>query len=209
VPSLFLTTNSYLIYKPIIQIIDMKKFSKITNVKVGQEPEKKEVKMNEEESFRFALMTLMDKYLHIQTYGPIDRYLRAGTIKITGKDALAEALSELMLDKSTLEKTMLLESLKSKVGDWEAIDEKIEEVSTKWTTNKTAKEFATHQKKIEELLEKYGDDEDILIEMVSKSADRIKSHKTAKMRAQVAAEKELTKLQEIYEQRANQLFGDK
>jgi hypothetical protein len=45
--------------------------------------------------------------------------------------------------------------------------------------------------------------------MVSKSADRIKSHKTAKMRAQVAAEKELTKLQEIYEQRANQLFGDK
>jgi len=187
----------------------MKKFSKITNVKVGQEPEKKEVKMNEEESFRFALMTLMDKYLHIQTYGPIDRYLRAGTIKITGKDALAEALSELMLDKSTLEKTMLLESLKSKVGDWEAIDEKIEEVSTKWTTNKTAKEFATHQKKIEELLEKYGDDEDILIEMVSKSADRIKSHKTAKMRAQVAAEKELTKLQEIYEQRANQLLGDK
>ena len=184
----------------------MKKFSKITNVKVGQEPEIKEIKMNEEESFRLALTTLMDKYLHIQTYGPIDRYLRAGTIKITGKEALAEALADLMSDKSTLEKTVLLESLKSKVGDWEAIDEKIQEVGTKWVTDKTAKEFSTHKKKIEELLEKYGDDEDMLIEMVSKSADRIKSHKTAKMRAIVAADKELTKLQEIYEQRANQLL---
>ena len=46
---LLFNNNSYLIYKLIIQRIDMKKFSKITNVKVGQEPDKKEVKMNEEE----------------------------------------------------------------------------------------------------------------------------------------------------------------
>ena len=187
----------------------MKKFSKITNVKVGQEPDKKEVKMNEEESFRLVLTTLMDKYLHIQTYGPIDRYLRAGTIKITGKEALAEALANLMSDKSTLEKTILLESLKSKVGDWEAIDEKIQEVGKKWSDEKIAKEFSTHKKKIEELLEKYGEDEDMLIEMASKSAEKIKSHKTAKMRAIVAAEKQLVKVQEIYEQRANQLLNDK
>jgi uncharacterized membrane-anchored protein YhcB (DUF1043 family) len=187
----------------------MKKFSNITNQKVGQEPEKKEIKMNEEESFRFALMGLMDKYLHIQTYGPIDRYLRAGTIKITGKEALAEALADLMSDKSTLEKTILLESLKSKVGDWEAIDEKIEEVGVKWGAEKIERELAPHRNKVAELLEKYGQDEELLIEMVNKSAEKMKSHKTAKIRAIVAAEMKLDKISAIYENKANQLFSEK
>jgi hypothetical protein len=193
----------------------MKKFSNITNQKIGKEPDTKEVKMNEEESFHFALMGLMDKYLHIQTYGPIDRYLRAGTIKITGKEALAEALSELMSNKSTLEKTILLESLKSKVGDWEAIDETIVEVENKLTVNKSAKEFANHKKRIDELLEKYGQDEEILIEMANRSAERIKSHKTAKMRSIVAEQMHtelgsdyLLRLSTIYSDRAN-ILSDK
>jgi len=187
----------------------MKKFSNITNQKVGKEPEEKEIKMNEEESFRFALMGLMDKYLHIQTYGPIDRYLRAGTIKITGKEALVEALADLMSDKSTLEKTILLESLKSKVGDWEAIDEKIEEVETKWTAEKSERELAPHRNKVANLLEKYGQDEDLLIEMVNRSVEKMKSHKTAKNRSIVAAEMKLDKISAIYEKKANQLFSKK
>lgn len=193
----------------------MKKFSNITNQKVGKEPDTKEVKMNEEESFHLALMSLMDKYLHIQTYGPIDRYLRAGTIKITGKEALAEALSEFISDKSKFEKTMLLESLKSKVGDWEAIDEKIVEVENKWTSDKFDKEFTTHKKRIEDLLEKYGQDEEILIEMANRSAERIKSHKTAKIRSIVAEQMHsefgsdyLLKLSTIYSDRAN-ILSDK
>lgn len=182
----------------------MKKFSNITNQKVGQEPVKKE-KINEEDNFLFTLMGLMDKYLHIQTYGPIDRYLRAGTIKITGKEALAEALSELISDKSTLDKTILLESLKSKVGDWEAIDEKIQEVGKKWSDKKITKEFSTHKKKIEELLEKYGEDEDMLIEMASKSSEKIKSQQTANLRAIVASELGHQNISEIYNKRAEEL----
>jgi len=183
----------------------MKKFSNITNQKVGQQPERKESKMNEEESFRFALMGLMDKYLHIQTYGPIDRYLRAGTIKITGKEALAEALAELMSDKSTLEKTMLLESLKSNVRDWEALDEKIQEVGQSWVDKKAEKELSLHTKKISEMLEKYGQDEEILLEMVNRSAERIKSNKTAALRSLAASEMKLEKISAIYADRANQL----
>lgn len=187
----------------------MKKFSNITNQKVGQEPDRKEVKMNEEESFRFALMGLMDKYLHIQTYGPIDRYLRAGTIKITGKEALAEALADLMSDKSSLEKTALLESLKTSVRDWEAIDEKIDEVGNDWTKKKTERQIAPHRQKIAELLDKYGQDEEILVEMTTRSADRIKSHQTASMRSQAATEMQLEKIANIYAERANQLSPGK
>lgn len=187
----------------------MKKFSNITNAKVGQEPERKDPKMNEEDSFRFALMNLMDRYLHIQTYGPIDRYLRAGTIKITGKEALAEALSELMSDKSTLEKTALLESLKAKVRDWEVIDEKINEVGTEWTNKKSEKEMSTQRQKIESLIEKYGQDEEILLEMAKKSAERIKSQSTAALRAAAATELKNEKLASIYSERLNQLLGVK
>lgn len=187
----------------------MKKFSNITKVKVGQEPERKEAKMNEEESFRFALMGLIDKYLHIQTYGPIDRYLRAGTIKITGKEALAEALAELMSDKSTLEKTILLESLKGKVHDWEAIDEKIQEVGSDWSTKKLQKKIEPHKQKLQELLDKFGEDEDLLLEMARKSAERMKSHSNAALRATAASELKLEKLATIYLERSNQLFEGK
>lgn len=187
----------------------MKKFSNITNSKVGQEPERKETKMNEEESFRFALMGLIDKYLHIQTYGPVDRYLKAGTIKITGKEALAGALAELMSEKSTIEKTALLESLKVKVGDWEAIDEKIEQVGTDWSNRQKSRILAPHVQKIEELLEKYGDDEEMLLEMARKSADRMKTFNNASLRAAAAAELKLEKIAGIYVDRANKLFEEK
>lgn len=187
----------------------MKKFSNITNAKVGQEPEKKETKMNEEESFKFALLGLIDKYLHIQTYGPIDRYLRAGTIKITGKEALAGALAELMSDQSTLEKTILLESLKKNVHDWEAIDEKIDEVGLEWTNKKMTYKLEPHKEKLRALLEKFGEDEDLLLDMAQKSADKMKSQSNAALRAVAATELKLEKLAAIYLNRSNQLFEKK
>jgi hypothetical protein len=187
----------------------MKKFSNITNVKVGQEPDKKENKMNEEESFRFALLGLIDKHLHIQTYGPIDRYLRAGTIKITGKEALAGAIAELMTDKTTLEKTALLESLKGKVGNWEAIDEKIEEVGSEWSKKVQDRLLAPHVRKIEQLMEKYGEDEDMLVEMAKKSAGKMRTYNNASLRAAAAATMKLEKIAGIYVERANKLFEEK
>ena len=182
----------------------MKKFSKITNQKVGQEPVKKET-INEEDKFLFTLMGLMDKYLHIQTYGPIDRYLRAGTIKITGKEALAEALSELISDKSTSDKTILLEGLKSTVKDWSAIDEKISQVGNYWTNKKNEKQLLPHKTKILEIINKYGQDEEILLEMINKSAEKIKSQQTANLRAIVAFELGYQNISEIYNKRAEEI----
>lgn len=186
----------------------MKKFTNITNAKVGKEPVAKEVKMNEEESFRFALLGLIDKHLHIQTYGPIDRYLRAGTIKITGKEALVEALADMMSDKSTLEKTIMLEGLKAKVRDWEAIDEKINEVGTEWGNEKLARQILPHRKKIQQLVEKYGEDEDMLVEMAKKSASKMSATSAAK-RAVAASELKHEKLVGIYLERSNQLSEGK
>lgn len=183
----------------------MKKFSKLTNQKIGQVPVKKEPKVNEEESFKYQLMGLIDQYLHIQTYGPIDRYLRAGTIKITGKEELAGALVELMSDKSTNEKTILLENLKSKVKDWEAIDETIEEVGAKRINDINKRKLIPHIAKVTELLEKYGEDEETLIEMVNKSAERIKTYETALLRSNAAGVLGNQKISEIYAQRANEL----
>ena len=107
----------------------MKKFSNISGYKVSEEPKAKpEVKINEEELFRGKVMNLMDQLLSIRTYGPIDRYLRAGNIKVAGKEMFLEALMDLLKDKSSKDEKKILESLKSQIKDWEAIDSKIDEV---------------------------------------------------------------------------------
>ena len=74
-------------------------------------------------------MSLMEDFLTIQTHGPVDRYLRAGSIKITGKETFLEALMSLMNDKTLGDQTKLLESLKGQIKDWEVIDNKIEMVN--------------------------------------------------------------------------------
>ena len=107
----------------------MKKFSNISGYKVSEEPkEKSEVKINEEEMFRGKILNLMDQLLSIRTYGPVDRYQRAGNIKIAGKEMFLEALMDLLKDKSSKDEKKILESLKSQIKDWEAIDSKIDEV---------------------------------------------------------------------------------
>ena len=70
----------------------MKKFSNITNQKVGEEPKKELKKFNEEDIFKAKVVNLMEDFLKIQTYGPIDRYLRAGNIKISGKETFLDCL---------------------------------------------------------------------------------------------------------------------
>ena len=104
----------------------MKKFSNITNTKVGEEPKVEIKKLNEEDMFKSKVLNLMDQFLSIRTYGPVDRYLRAGSIKISGKETFLEALVSLMDDKSNKTAKDVLESLKGEVGDWESIDNKIE-----------------------------------------------------------------------------------
>ena len=93
----------------------MKKFSNITNQTVGQEPKVDTTKIDEATVFKVRVMNLMEQFLSIQTYGPVDRYLRAGSITIKGKELFAEALLSLLDEKTIKEQTKLLEGLKSEI----------------------------------------------------------------------------------------------
>ena len=196
----------------------MKKFSNISNAKVGQEPEKKEVKINEEDAFKSQVVSLMDSYLRIQTYGPVDRYLRAGTLKISGKEMFAEALLTLMSDKSLKEQSAILESLKSTVRDWESIDEKIDQLNSKIEETQTKNKMIEHRDKLESLYERYGKDEEILLKMVESSSEKMKTSEKAHLRALTAEymsnegkypKEVFAKISEKYTERANQLGNNK
>ena len=196
----------------------MKKFSNISNAKVGQEPEKKEVKINEEDAFKSQVVSLMDSYLRIQTYGPVDRYLRAGTLKISGKEMFAEALLTLMSDKSLKEQSAILESLKSTVRDWESIDEKIDQLNSKIEETQTKNKMIEHRDKLESLYERYGKDEEILLKMVESSSEKMKTSEKAHLRALTAEymsnegkypKEVFAKISEKYTERANQLCNKK
>ena len=163
----------------------MKKFSNITNQKVGEEPNI-EVKLNEEDLFKVKILNLMDQLLTIRTYGPVDKHQRAGLIKIAGKEMFLEALMGLFSDKTLKEQVKLLEGLKSEVRDWEMIDVKISDVNIKISESKEKSELLSHKKNLISLYNKYSDDEELLIQMVEKACDKIKSSETAHKRALTA-----------------------
>ncbi len=178
----------------------MKKFSNITGQKVTEEP-KKEVKVNEEEIFKLKLINLMDSFLTIRTYGPVDNHQRAGLIKISGKELLVEAILDLLTEKSSKEQTKLLEGLKSEVGNWEVIDSKIDFINREKALFKSRKRFNT-------LLENYTSDS--LVEKVQLDINKITKSRTLRDYIQLTLESKLdnqTKdnLVKIYTDRLNQL----
>ena len=178
----------------------MKKFSNITGIKVGEEP-KIEVKLNDGDLFRAKVMNLMEQLLSIRTYGPIDRYLRAGSIKISGKELVVEAILDLLTEKSSKEQTKLLESLKNEVGDWEVIDSKIDFINREKALFKSRKRFNT-------LLENYTNES--LIEKVQLDINKITKQRTLRDYIQLTQESKLdndikNNLVKIYTDRLNQL----
>ena len=144
----------------------MKKFSNISNVKVSEEPKVEVKQLNEEDMFKAKVLNLMDQLLSIRTYGPIDRYLRAGNIKVVGKEMFLEALMDLLKDKSSKEEKKILESLKGAVSDWEAIDSKIDEVNQKIAENQEKDKMIPHRNKLQSLYNNYGQDEEMFMNMV-------------------------------------------
>ncbi len=161
----------------------MKKFSKSTGEDVKNEP-KVETKVNEEVEFKSKIFSLMERFLSIQTYGPIDRYLRAGTISIAGKEMFMEALMDVLKDKSLKDETKILESLKSTVSDWESLDRKIDEAKSKITDDDR---ITLHRNVIKSIYNNYGHDEELLLKMVDESCNKIEDFDTANLRY-VAAE---------------------
>ncbi len=144
----------------------MKKFSKYTNSPVGEEPKKKSSKIDEQDLFKVKILNLMDDFLKVQTYGPITRYQVAGTMKVAGKELFLEALMDLLNSKNDKNDIKLLESLKSDIKNHEFIDNKIEEIKSKNNN------LYNQRSRIKSLCERY-DDEEIIIEKVKRSLDKI------------------------------------
>lgn len=161
----------------------MKKFSNITGQKVGEEPKKELKKFNEEDIFKAKVMNLMEDFLSIQTYGPVDRYLREGNIKISGKETFLEALMSLMSDTSLKGQAKILESLKGEIRDWDAIDTKIKGVNEEIAKTSEKNKTLSHRNKLVSLFEKYGQDEELLMQIVESDSKKIKSAESAKLRA--------------------------
>ena len=184
----------------------MKKFSSITGQKVGEEPKREARPLNEEELFRHKVMGLMEELLSVRTYGPVDRYLRAGSIKIAGKEELLDALMSLMTEKSSKDQSKLLEGLKSEIKDWQAIDSKKKQIEESANSS-----LAKERRKVASMLEKYGSDEGTL-EMVASRFPKLVV--AAKARALAAREmafsdsansKKLEKIAAAFEARAEAL----
>jgi hypothetical protein len=180
----------------------MKKFSNITGQKVSQEP-KKEVKIDEAQVLKSKMISLMNQFLSISFHGSNDYRLLGGGSKIKGQEMLAEAILDLLNDKTIKETTKLLESLKSEVSDWKAIDEKIEQI------NKT-KTLISNRNKINSLLEKYSDSETLLL-IVEKNSAKINNIKTLNDYIQIISENNSinsevkTQIVNIYQNRIKQL----
>jgi len=146
----------------------MKKFSKITNQKINEEP-KVDKKIDEAEEFKFKMLDLMEKFLRVQSYGPVDNRYLAGKVKIEGKEVLAEALLDLFSDSSNKKQKAILESLKSDIKDWNVIDSKIDSISKDDIS-------LTNKLKFQRMLERY-DDESILL-FTENNIEKITDKKT-------------------------------
>jgi len=192
----------------------MKKFSNISNVKVSEEPKVEVKQLNEEEMFKAKVMNLMEQLLSVRTYGPVDRYLRAGNIKVAGKEMFLEALMDLLKDKSSKEEKKILESLKVAVSDWEAIDSKIDEVNQKISENQEKDKMIPHRNKLQSLYNNYGQDEEMFMNMVQESCNKITDSEKAYLRGLTAEymanegkypKEVFTKVSELFKEKSKQL----
>lgn len=192
----------------------MKKFSNISNVKVSEEPKVEVKQLNEEEMFKVKVMNLMEQLLSIRTYGPIDRYLRAGSIKVAGKEMFLEALMDLLKDKSSKEEKKILESLKSSVSDWETIDSKIDEVNQKIAEGQEKDKMIPHRNKLQSLYNNYGQDEEMFMNMVQESCNKTTNAESAYLRGLTAEymanegkypKEVFTKVSELFKEKSKQL----
>ena len=162
----------------------MKKFSKITGEKIGQEPKSGEVKkLNEEEAFRGRVMTLLNDLIRVTTYGPIGRYQSAGSMKITGKEVFLEALMDLLSSDKLKEEIKLLESLKSEIGDWQAIDVKIDEKLSQLEAITHESKLESHKSRLEFLYNTYAEEE-LVMQVVENSLTKITDPEYLQLRCQ-------------------------
>lgn len=186
------------IYRYKYKLLTMKKFSKVAGVKVSEKPQ-----INEPVSgvtVKDKIMFLIDQFLTIRTYGPVDRYQRAGLIKIGGKEILADALIDLIDESNNKSQIKILEELKAETGDWQLIDKKIDSMSGE-------KILLQNRHKFNQLLERWTD-EDLLCQFIESGISKIDNNKTIKDYINLTLESGLQpatklKLVSIYTSRLN------
>jgi hypothetical protein len=142
----------------------MKKFSKITNQSVGKEP-KVDIKIEESDIIKREMLNLMDKYLRIQSYGSVDNRFLSGSVKINGKEILAEAILDIISNKSKRDQVSILESLKVRVKDWESIDNEINSIKSEKNVHLS--------NKFSKIIERYKDDINTLKMVLEKKLSKV------------------------------------
>lgn len=160
----------------------MKKFSNITNQKIGSEP-KEEQKLNEEQHLKNDIMNLMEQFLCIRTYGPVDRYQRAGLIQISGKEIFLEALMNLFKISSIKEKTKLLESLRGEFKDWQLLDNKLDQFTNESNNHSVNTQVIIQKNNLLKSFENLGKDEEMFLKKIEESCKKIKNYDSASIRS--------------------------
>jgi hypothetical protein len=180
----------------------MKKFSKVTGIKINEEP-KSELKVDESENLKLEMLSLMDSFLKIKATGAIHKNFMNGSIDIAGKEILAEAIITLLTERDSKDKTKLLEGLKNNVRDWEAIDLEIEKINKKRPSLKNIN-------RVSKLLEKYSNDDNTLILFVESTIKKFKNIDTLKEYSQIITDSKVSestkfRLLNIYKERIKQI----
>jgi hypothetical protein len=158
----------------------MDKFSKISKSEKPGEWKPVEYKLEEIDVLKSKIYQLMDSYLTVTTYGPVDRYQRAGSIKIAGKDVFLEALLNLIEEVTTKDGIKMLQEMKNESNDWKLLDEKIQKMEG-YLQIINESNIITNINRIREIRKKsIGTDE--FYERVKTGIPKIKNPKTALVR---------------------------
>ena len=158
----------------------MKKFSKITNVKVNEQ-KPVETTTTELDLMKAGVKKLMDSYLNVQMYGPVTRHERAGSVKVVGKELFLEALIDFLEEFTSKDKVKVLESLKSESKDWKLIDSKIDEIKESTNQIKESK-LVSHKEKVKSMIKRFNTKE-TLTDYLSTTLPKVKNGELAYMRS--------------------------
>jgi len=159
----------------------MKKFSKISKVKVAKDPEVEVRQVTEEDLLKQEVRNLLDNCLSVQMYGPVNRHQVAGLLKVKGKEMFLEALFDILKNEVDKKSVKILEGMKSTIQDWESIDNKVNELNMEIELLENPK-FQSTKSKIIDVYRKYSNDVELIDESVKKITDSV----TALYRSKVA-----------------------
>jgi hypothetical protein len=143
----------------------MKKFSKITDYKITSKPKKEKIEESIEDIIKSKLLSLMDRNLRIQSYGSVDNRYLSGSVKVEGKELLAESIMDLIAELSSNKEIKTLESLKSNIKEWYIIDEKIDEI-------KKNKSNYKQRFKLNNIIKRYKYNDELLVDFLKEKINK-------------------------------------